>query len=154
MALFCWAFSAWFWCLSMQWKCLAAGKASELPGYDSEWNDRTAGFKVQGSKETFDGCFIFPLSLQDLSKAVPGNVTGGLDPDGISEDFLGQLPPPKSAQHQALSTNKWWAVNKSTEERKKLSTPSSHQGAPWVQAQESYRGGISACFWRIKVIGC
>ncbi|KAI1240631.1 Calmodulin, partial [Lamprotornis superbus] len=42
----------------------------------------------------------------DLSKAVPGNVTGGLDPDGISEDFLGQLPPPKSAQHQALSTNK------------------------------------------------
>lgn len=82
------------------------GKASELPGYDGEGNDRTAGFKVQGSKETFDGCFVFPLSLQDFSKAVPGNVTGGLDLDGISEDFLGQFPPPKSAQHQALSTNK------------------------------------------------
>lgn len=82
------------------------GKASELPGYDSERNDRTAGFKVQSSKETFNGCFVFPLSLQDLSKAVPGNVTGGLDPDGVSEDFLGQLPPPKSVQHQALPTNK------------------------------------------------
>lgn len=122
--------SAWFWCLSGQCKCLELrGAASELPGYDGEWNDRTAGFKVQGSEETFNGCFIFPLSLQDLSKAVPGSVAGGLDPDGVSEDLLGQLPPPKSAQHQALPTNKRRAVNNSTQERKKWSTPSSHQAA-------------------------
>ena len=90
------------------------GKASELPGYDSERDDRTAGFEVQSGEEAFDGCFVFPLSLQDLSKAVPGPVTGGLDPDGISEDFLGQVAPPKSAQHQALSTNKRRAVNNGT----------------------------------------
>lgn len=105
MALLCWA-SSLFICLVLvsvhTMKVLSCqGKASELPGYDGERNDRTAGFKVQGSKEAFDGSFVFPLSLQDLSKAVPGDVTGGLRADGISEDFLGQFPPPKSAQHQA-----------------------------------------------------
>lgn len=112
--------------------CLSVGvcpwneEASELPGYDSEGDDRTAGFEVQSGEEAFDGCFIFPLSLQDLPEAVPGLVAGVLDLDGVSEDLLGQLPPPKPVEHQALPTNKGGAVSEGTRRQKKAS-PSSQQ---------------------------
>lgn len=41
-------------------------------------------------------------------------MAGVLDPDGISEDLLCQLPPLKSVQHQALPTNKRRVVSNST----------------------------------------
>lgn len=116
-------------------------KASELPGDDGEGDDRAAGFEVQGSEEAFDGCFVFTLSLQDLSKAVPGPVTGGLDPDGVSEDFLGKVSPLKSVQHQALSTKKVASSEQqhtAAEEMQRAELPASCTGAGFAASHNHF----------------